>query len=133
MRFLAVLLLLTLAACRPTAAPEQTGAAEGTTASGVRVSLELAGEPAVGPAEVRVYLLGGDNEAVNGASVSITGTMTHAGMEPVFSDAVRVEDGLYRTEDFTFTMAGDWFVQAEVTLADGTRAGDEITVSVPGS
>lgn len=132
MRPVVVLLVFVLAACRPSAAPAETGAAEGS-AAGVRISLELVGEPALGPAEVRVYLLGGDNEAVGDASVSVTGTMTHAGMEPVLSDAVKVEEGLYRTEDFTFTMAGDWIIQADVRLADGTRAGDEIIVNVPGS
>lgn len=137
MRPVMALLVLVLAACRPPAAPTETGApatgaAEGS-AAGVRISLELVGEPALGPAEVRVYLLGGDNEAVSDASVSVTGTMTHAGMEPVLSDAVKTEEGLYRTEDFTFTMAGDWIIQADVTLADGTRAGDEIIVNVPGS
>jgi hypothetical protein len=42
--------------------------------------------------------------------------MTHAGMEPVITEATATENGLYQTEDFAFTMAGDWILQAEVTL-----------------
>ena len=73
MRFLAIMLIL-LVGCRP---PENTGAASSAGGeNGVRVSLELPAEPAVGPAEVRVYLLGGDNGAVSDAAVTVTGTMT---------------------------------------------------------
>lgn len=128
MRPLTVVTLLLLVGCRP---PENTERAV-SGVEGVRVSLELPAEPAVGPAEVRVYLLGGDNGAVSDAAVTVTGTMTHAGMEPVITEAVPAEDGLYRTENFAFNMAGDWILQAEVTLSDGTETGDELSVTVPG-
>ena len=129
MRFLAILLIL-LVGCRP---PESTGAASSAGGEdGVRVSLELPAEPAVGPAEVRVYLLGGDNGAVSDAAVTVTGTMTHAGMEPVIAEAVSTEEGLYVAKDFNFNMAGDWILQAEVTLPDGSEAGDGLSVTVPG-
>ena len=130
MRFLVVTLLI-LVGCRP---PENTGqAASGAEPQGgVRVSLELPEEPAVGPAEVRVYLLGGDNEAVSGASVTVTGTMTHAGMEPVITEAVLAEEGLYVAEGFNFNMAGDWLLEAEVTLPDGGEVTEERAVTVPG-
>lgn len=130
MRLLTVLLLV-LAGCRP---PENTGQTAGSAEGqgGVRVSLELVGSPAVGPAEVRIYLLGENNQAVSGASVTVTGTMTHAGMEPVSAEAVPAEGGLYRTENFAFDMAGDWLLEADVTLADGGEATDELAVTVPG-
>ena len=133
MRYLAVLLLVFLASCRPPepSAAATTGGAGNT--DGVRVSLELPQKPAVGPTPVRVYVLGSDNEAVTGATVSIMGTMTHAGMEPVITEATPTENGLYQTQDFTFNMAGDWILQADVTLPDGTEAGDELSVTVPGS
>lgn len=129
MRFLAVVVLLILVGCRP---PENTGQAAAGAEGGVRVSLELVGPPAVGPAEVRVYLLGGDNKAVADATVTVTGTMTHAGMEPVITQAVPAEGGLYRTEDFAFNMAGDWLLEADVTLPDGGEVTDEQAVTVPG-
>ncbi len=131
MRYLAVFLLIVLAACRP---PEPSDAATGGAgnADGVKVSLELPQKPAIGPAPVRVYVLGSDNKAVAGATVAVTGIMTHAGMEPVITDAAPTEVGLYQTEDFTFNMAGDWIVQADVTLPDGGEAKDELSVTVPG-
>jgi len=132
MRFFAVVAFIVLAGCRP---PEGSrgAASNAESAGGVRVSLELVGEPTVGPAEVRVYLLGDDNGAVSSATVTVTGTMTHAGMEPVITEATPTEDGLYRTEDFEFTMAGDWLLEADVTLEGGSEATDELAVTVPGS
>jgi len=129
MRLLAVLLIVALVGCRP---PENT--AEATPAAGgVRVSLELTDEPAVGPAAVRVYLLSENNDALTDAAVTVTGTMTHAGMEPVIAEATATSNGLYQTRDFAFTMAGDWILQAEVTLPDGSEASDELSVTIPGS
>ncbi len=129
MRFLVVVLFI-LVGCRPPDTEQVANGAE--TQGGVRVSLELPAELAVGPAEVRVYLLGGDNEAVSGASVTVTGTMTHAGMEPVITKAVLAEEGLYRTKDFNFNMAGDWLLEAEVTLPGGGEVTEERAVTVPG-
>ena len=130
MRFLVVMLFI-LVGCRPPENTEQA-ASGAETQEGVRVSLELPAEPAVGPAEIRVYLLGGDNEAVSGASVTVTGTMTHAGMEPVITEAVLAEEGLYRTKGFNFNMAGDWLLEAEVTLPNGSEVTEERAVTVPG-
>ena len=132
MRFSTVVplvVLVILVGCRP---PENTGQASAGAEGGVRVSLELPKEPAVGPAEVRVYLLDSDNKAVSGATVTVTGTMTHAGMVPVITQAVPAEGGLYHTEDFAFDMAGDWLLEADVTLPDGSQATDEQAVTVPG-
>lgn len=127
MRFL-VLVLVLLAACRP---PEGNARGAGSS-SGVRVSIELPDAPAVGPATVRVYLLGQDNEAVTDATVTVTGTMTHAGMEPVVAEAVPTENGVYETEAFVFDMAGDWLLEAEAELSGGGEAQDERPVTVPG-
>jgi copper(I)-binding protein len=63
--------------------------------------------------------------------------MTHAGMQPVLRTIESGEDGLYQT-DFEWTMAGDWIVTINATLADGTvisedfeytLAGDEMNMS----
>lgn len=130
MRAFFIVTLIVLAGCRPPSPGEADAATP--AAGGMRVSLELTGEPAVGPAAVRVYLLSDSNDALTDAAVTVTGTMTHAGMEPVIAEATATENGLYQTEDFAFTMAGDWILQAEVTLPDGGEAGDELSVTVPG-
>lgn len=86
-----------------------------------QVSFSVEPSPAaVGPATVTVTIRDGDNAAVTGATVEVEGTMTHAGMQPVFADAREQGSGQYMTEDFEFTMGGDWILIARVTLADGT-------------
>ncbi len=132
MRYVILLLLCSsLAACRP---PEPSSESAGSAAgeAGVKVSLELPKKPAIGPAPVRVYLLGVDNKAVTGATVTVTGLMTHAGMEPVIAKAPPTENGLYQTKTFDFDMAGDWILQADVTLPDGNEVRKELSVTVPG-
>lgn len=123
-------LCLLLSGCRP---PDAGGTQDGTqNPEGVRVSLELPDAPEVGPAELRVYVLQG-NGAVSDAQVTVTGNMTHAGMEPVIAEATESEPGLYLTQAFNFDMAGDWLLTADVTLPDGSRASDDVPVTVPGS
>jgi len=100
--------------------------------NGVRVFTEVVGEPALGGAAVRVYILQ-ENAAAEGATVQVTGNMTHAGMEPVISPAPQLEPGLYETQDFSFTMSGDWFITADVTLASGETVSDVISLTVPGN
>lgn len=46
--------------------------------------------------------------------------MSHAGMAPVFADAVEFEPGLYRSK-IELTMAGDWVILAHLTLPDGLK------------
>lgn len=55
---------------------------------------------------------------VAGAAVRLEGTMSHAGMKPVFGTAREVAPGRYEGA-IDFTMAGDWFVLVEATLHDG--------------
>ncbi len=126
--------LALLGGCRP---PDVGGAQNSSQNAaqdpeGVRVSLELPETPAIGPAELLVYVLE-SNEGVADAQVTVTGHMTHAGMEPVIADAVESEPGLYRTQDFAFDMAGDWLLTAEVTLPSGDRATADVPLTVPGS
>ena len=126
-----LLVLTALAACRPPE-PAAASASGAGNSDGIKVSLELPQKPKIGPAPVRVYLLGADNQAVTGATVTVTGLMTHAGMEPVIAEATPTESGLYQTENFNFNMAGDWILQAEAKLPDGNKVEDELSVSVPG-
>lgn len=127
------LILALVTGCRGPAPANDGGgggasaAANGAEADAVR--LEVPADPEVGPAVLRVYVLD-QGDGVEGAEVEITGTMTHAGMEPVIRDAPPSEPGLYVAEDFEFTMAGDWVVTADVTLPDGREVADETTVTV---
>ena len=127
--------LLLLAACGPREAADDAPAATSPSATddGLRTRVEVEGaDPTVGPATVTVYLLE-EGEGVTGATVEVTGDMTHAGMAPVTAEAPQAEPGLYRTEGFAFTMAGDWILTADITLPDGTtrRATTQARVSAP--
>ncbi len=104
---------------------------DANTSSPTAVRAELEGEPALGAAKVLIYVLE-NNNGVSGATVEITGDMTHAGMAPVSATAKEVGAGLYETEGFEFTMAGDWILTADVTYPDGTEAEDTLALSVPG-
>jgi len=127
MRFLLIagLLVTILAGCRPA---NRQVIGKGSE-SGLTVQLEVAGRPQVGETTVLVHLLEGD-EGVSGADIEVTGDMTHAGMTPVVSRALEVEPGLYRTTDFTFTMAGDWFLSAEGTLPEGEKISATLPIQV---
>ena len=124
---LGFLVLSMLVACRP---PSGTSSSSnGDSASPIR--LELSEDPKMGNLPLNVFLLDG-SQGVTGAEVEITGDMTHAGMIPVIVSAQEVEAGLYRADDFEFTMAGDWIITTEVTLPDGKKLMEEIKVTVPG-
>ncbi len=112
--FALLLLLLASTGCRGDGAGEL---------SGVRLEVAMAPTPpVVGPNRVVVTLTAANAEPVEGASLRLEGTMTHAGMVPVIREAASEGGGRYRVDDFEFTMGGDWILLAHVTLADG-RAG----------
>ena len=146
----ALLLSLLLSACRPQpqAAPELTPVPAAapvaptptptgstptapTPASGLLMRLETDGDLAVGAVPVVVYILE-NGEGIDGATVEVTGDMTHAGMAPVTTQATETEPGLYRAEAFEFTMAGDWLLTAVATLPSGEQTSTELSVTVPG-
>jgi len=83
----------------------------------------------VGPAAVDVRL-SVDGEPVEGATVRVVGDMTHAGMVPEIVDAVDLGGGLYRSQDFAFSMVGDWVITAEVRYPDGVTRQGRLAVSV---
>ncbi|MGI5835653.1 MAG: FixH family protein [Chloroflexota bacterium] len=101
-----------------------------TEAGGPEVLLEVVTDKAVGDATVEVTLLAAGGDPIEDATVLVRGDMNHAGMKLVFSEAKSTGGGRYRTEDFTFTMGGDWILTAEVTLPDGQRL--ERSVNVDG-
>jgi hypothetical protein len=76
-------------------------------------------EPAlVGPATLSVQLSDANGAPVEGATVSLKGDMSHAGMQPVLADAAETTAGVYEAQ-WVWTMSGDWFVTVTATLSDG--------------
>jgi len=110
-RVLALLALLALGGCRGDAAGDLRG---------FRLDVATAPTPpVVGPSRIVVTLTDDEGAAVAGATLRLEGTMTHAGMVPVFRDAAPEGGGRYRVDDFEFTMGGDWILLAHVALPDG--------------
>jgi hypothetical protein len=107
--FLLLTLLLILGGC------ERTDL--GT--SDVLVEMEVRPDPPqLGPATILLTLEDADNEPITGAEIDVEGTMTHAGMVPVFGRATEVEPGRYEAP-LEFTMGGDWIIIVRAALADG--------------
>lgn len=72
--------------------------------------------PIVGPAELRLRLRDKQRQTVTGlGTIEVEGTMSHAGMQPVLVSAHELQDGIFVTEGFRFTMAGDWIILARGT------------------
>ena len=83
--------------------------------------------PQVGPATVTVTLSDADGAPIGGAEMKLEGTMTHAGMVPVFADTTEIEPGQYEAM-LEFTMGGDWIIIVRATLPDGRSLEREIDV-----
>ena len=122
---LAVFLLFLLVSCKP---PESKSSSN-QNINGPQIRIETDGEAKLGPTPIVIYLLE-NGEGVSGAKIEITGDMTHAGMVPVISRATEVEKGLYRADDFAFTMAGDWILSAEIELANGDKISSDKSLTV---
>jgi len=100
---------------------------------GISVQVATSPTPAIaGPTRISI-LVEDRGERVEGARVLVEGTMTHAGMVPVF-DSAREEGGRYVVPAFAFTMPGEWILITRVTLGDGREARREhrVRVSDPG-
>ncbi|MDQ3398525.1 MAG: FixH family protein [Deinococcota bacterium] len=125
---LALLTLLLTPACRP---PE-TGTRRASGADAQRqVTVTLPEGPRLGNAPVLVEIRDG-GQPFSGASVRITGDMTHAGMVPVIVQAQEQASGRYVAEDFAFSMAGDWILTVDIGYPEGGREMSELRVTVPG-
>jgi len=85
--------------------------------------------PQLGPAAITVTLHDAAGAPISGARVELEGNMNHAGMVPVFADAVEVAPGRYQA-DMEFTMGGDWFILVHADLPDGRSL--ERKIDVPG-
>jgi hypothetical protein len=126
-KILLSLLLLGLAACRP---PDTTRTLSNGQSQGITVAIAPVSSPRIGEMPITVTVRHGDTP-ITDATVEVTGDMTHAGMVPVISSTQLTEDGSYQTTEFSFTMAGDWILIAEVRLPSGERLQAERPVNVP--
>ena len=70
------------------------------------------------PAEAQITLTE-NSVPLSGATLTVEGNMTHAGMEPIFATATEVAPGDYRAR-LEWTMGGEWLLIVHGTLADGT-------------
>ena len=85
--------------------------------------------PAVGQAMVTLELTDEDGKPITSANLELEGNMSHAGMVPVFAQAVELGEGRYEAP-IQFTMGGDWFILVKANLPDGRKM--ERQVDVPG-
>ena len=84
--------------------------------------------PRTGAETIDVELRDAQGQAVSGAHVELEGNMSHAGMSPVIGVTREIEPGKYRGT-LPLTMAGDWIVLVNVTLANGQRAQHQIELN----
>ena len=75
--------------------------------------------PMVGDARLIISLSDTSGAPVGGARIEVEGNMSHAGMVPVVDTALAEAPGRYGITDYTFTMAGDWYLDVRATLPDG--------------
>lgn len=127
--FTLTLLIISLmaASCRQSAGG---GGAQGTPAAEITVAFAYEPDPAlVGDATLVISLRDPNDAPINDATVSVRGDMNHAGMQPVLAELDAGQGGIYRIP-FEWTMAGDWFVVVDVTLADGSTASQRFDLRV---
>jgi len=103
-------------------------------AAGADLQINLLPAPGgISGAYLQVQVADATGAPITDAQVAIEGNMNHAGMAPVFVDAVSDDadgtaDGIYELP-FQFTMLGDWIITVDVTLADGTAVTRDIEVT----
>lgn len=121
------LLLATSAGCQR--ASQQAASDQ---APEIAAALAIDPEPAVvGPAMLQVTLTDASGAPIDGASVSLKGDMSHAGMAPVLAQASGGAAGVYQAQ-WRWTMAGDWVVTVTATLPDGRTLVRRFDLTVAG-
>lgn len=83
--------------------------------------------PTVGDAALSVTLTDAAGAPLSGATVKVEGNMNHAGMKPSFATLTEADPGTY-TGTLRFTMAGDWFLLIDATLADARTTRHKVDV-----
>lgn len=72
--------------------------------------------PKVGEALIQITLRDSTEQLITDAEIELEGNMSHPGMEPLMATASEVAPGYYEAP-VTFTMAGEWFILVQATLA----------------
>ncbi|HKG58954.1 MAG TPA: FixH family protein [Pyrinomonadaceae bacterium] len=85
--------------------------------------------PRVGRVQIRLRLTDASRKPLTGAEIRLEGNMSHAGMSPVFVDALEVAPGEYRA-NMDLSMAGDWVVLVHLTLSDGAKLERQFEMTV---
>lgn len=111
---LAALVMVSLAGCQRASQQEAVD-----QAPEIAALLTIDPNPAVvGPANLSVQLTDASGAPIEGATVSLKGDMSHAGMQPVLADAAETAAGGYEAR-WVWTMSGDWFVTVTAALPGG--------------
>ncbi len=99
----------------------------------IAVTLQIQPEAAVAQRSsvLSVTLRDASAQAIDGATVTLEGNMTHAGMMPVNATATAAGNGVYRAP-ITWTMAGDWQITVKATLAEGRTVQRDFPLRVGG-
>lgn len=94
----------------------------------ITIAHEISPEPArVGAATITFKLADAGGKPITHAKIAVEADMTHAGMSPVFADAVEAQPGRYQAA-LNFQMAGDWILLLHITLPGGTKLERQIEV-----
>ncbi len=95
------------------------------------IQLELTvSDMLVGETTLLVSVKDRDGNAIaNPGRLSVRGDMSHAGMVPVFAEADDANDGVFALP-FTWTMGGDWIVEASLKLPNGDTAVESFTFEI---
>ncbi len=105
-----LLLLVLLAACAPETKQQLT------------IKLEA---PIARVGKQRVVLnIRRDGQPLEGATVSLQGDMTHAGMGTVYDTATDLGGGRYAVTAFDFNMSGDWVLTVTAKKDRDTLTGE---------
>jgi hypothetical protein len=83
----------------------------------------------VGPGVLTVTLRDPAGRSVEGATLTVVGNMSHAGMVPVAGVVESSSGDTYRVA-MDWTMSGDWFVDLAFKTSDGTEIARRFPIRV---
>jgi len=105
-----------------------TGCNKTESSSVVTIEHQITPQPVrVGLATLTLSLSDVNRQPVTGASITLEGNMSHAGMSPAFAEAKEIEQGRYQAI-LNLTMAGDWIILTHITLSGGQKLERQLDV-----
>jgi hypothetical protein len=99
------------------------------------VQIDVAFEPEelrIGESTLLITITDAAGNPIPDATINVRGDMSHPGMQPVIRDVEGGDENGVYTVPFEWTMAGDWIVEVNVTLDDGTEAGERFEYTLAG-